>query len=725
VSDAVCQFVAPAPRGLADLVAAELKQQGAAEVREYTTSVAFRGPLECGYSACLWSRTASRVLLQLAEFKAGTTEAFYQGVRSIDWPAHIDPAGTIACEFDGRHPSIEHSHFGAQKLKDGICDRLREASGQRPSVKPQRPDVRIIAYASGAQVKIMLDLAGEGLHRRGYRLEAGEAPLRENLAAGILLRVGWPEQAASGAPFLDPLCGSATLVIEAAMIAADLAPGAQREYWGFTGWRGHDRALWDDLLAKARARARAAVPNLIQGTDADAAVLRQAARNATRAGVDALVQLVQRRLSEARPTGTAPGLVCTNPPYGERLGDAAGAEQIHQELGAVLREHFAGWKAAILSAAPEAARALALRTYRTHELWNGAIKCRLLRVDLARPGVAQRAAAGLRVGDAELAQSAGARMFANRLAKNRKRLAALARREQTSCFRLYDADMPEYAFAIDQYVEASTDAVHLQVQEYQAPADIDPVAVARRRAEAFAVLPEVTGAAPERIHIRTRRRQGRAGQYQRLAGEREFVTVAEGAHKFRVNFNDYLDTGLFLDHRLVRRRLGEAAAGKRFLNLFCYTASATVYAAAGGAARTVSVDLSGTYLDWARQNLRLNGLDDARHELISADCRAWLPEAAARGLRFDLIFLDPPTFSNSKRMEGVLDIQRDHEALIEHCMALLASGGLLVFSTNAQRFRLAGELAARWDVKDISAATIAFDFKRNARIHRCFEIRAR
>ena len=426
-------------------------------------------------------------------------------------------------------------------------------------------------------------------------------------------------------------------------------------------------------------------------------------------------------------------MICTNPPYGERLGDEAQSRSLFAELGQALREHFVGWDAAILTAAPEAARELRLRSYRVHELWNGAIAVRLLRIDLGAPG-AEDVAARRQQQQAEAAASAGAQMFANRLEKNIKRLARLAQRAQVSCYRLYDADMPEYSFAIDRYAAAATDAVHLHVQEYAAPASIDVDAARRRRREALSSLPGVLQIPTERIHLRLRRRQSGPEQYQRQAAapsvsaEQRPITVEEGGLRFLVNLDDYLDTGLFLDHRLTRARLRERARGARFLNLFCYTASATVYAASGGARSTVSVDLSNSYLDWAAQNFKLNGLDPAHHRLERADCREWLREAVQRPANgapaFDLIFLDPPTFSNSKRMQGVLDVQRDHPELIELCMRLLAPGGLLLFSTNAQRFRADPVVEQRWQVTDISAQTLPFDFERNPRIHRCFEISA-
>jgi 23S rRNA (guanine2445-N2)-methyltransferase / 23S rRNA (guanine2069-N7)-methyltransferase len=729
-------FVATVPRGLADLLARELESLGAQHCRERSAGVLFTGTLETGYRACLWSRSASRVLLQLTEFEAATADEFHRQVRAFDWSAHIDPARTIACEFTGSHPTITHSHFGALRLKDGICDRLRDDTGARPDVELSRPAVRVHAHANGTHLVLSLDLAGEGLHRRGYRIEAGEAPLRENLAAGLLLRARWPEAAQRGAEFLDPMCGSGTLVIEAAMIAGQRAPGLRRDYFGFLGWKGHDAALWQHLKAEAAERAATQVASIIRGSDIDQRALTIAAANAERAGVTALIRLEHRPVASVRPLSDEPGLICTNPPYGERLGDQSQSRSLFAELGQTLRQHFVGWDAAVLTAAPESARELRLRSYRVHELWNGAIAVRLLRIDLGAPG-AEDVEVRRQQQQVEAAASPGAQMFANRLEKNVKRLARLAQRAQVSCYRLYDADMPEYSFAIDRYAVAVTGIVHLHVQEYAAPASIDVDAARRRRREALSSLPGALQVAPERIHLRLRQRQSGSDQYQRqsaaagTSADDRTLTVEEAGLKFLVNLDDYLDTGLFLDHRLTRARLRERARGARFLNLFCYTASASVYAADGGARSSVSVDLSNSYLDWAGQNFKLNGLDPAHHRLERADCREWLRQAAAQaggaggaGAPFDLIFLDPPTFSNSKRMQGVLDVQRDHPELIELCMRLLAPGGLLVFSTNAQRFRADPGVEQRWRVTDISAQTLPFDFERNPRIHRCFEISA-
>ncbi|HTC50776.1 MAG TPA: bifunctional 23S rRNA (guanine(2069)-N(7))-methyltransferase RlmK/23S rRNA (guanine(2445)-N(2))-methyltransferase RlmL [Steroidobacteraceae bacterium] len=724
-------LIASCPRGLADLLAQELIALDAHAVRERATGVSFQGSLECAYRVCLESRTANRLFLEIASFTAASADEFYAEARRVDWTGHLGPQATLACDFSGQHPQITHTHFGALKLKDAICDGLRAWAGYRPDVQRERPDVRVHAHANGEQITLSIDLSGESLHRRGYRGAAGEAPLKENVAAGILLRAGWPQLAAEGAGFLDPMCGSGTLVIEAALIAAGRAPGLGRDYFGFSGWRGHDAALWAQVQARARAQLREVPPGHqpLRGVDRDASSIRAATDNAQRAGIAAWVHFATGLLAEAAPLpGQSLGLVATNPPYGVRMEDLAGARVAHRELGIALREQFQGWHAAVFTGTPELGLELGIRARRTHTLWNGAIECRLLRLTVETASF--RAVGQKRTGlsaDAQLAAAPGARMFANRLTKNLKRLDSWADEQGVFNIRLYDADMPEYALAIDRYGIAGEEGPEqwLYVQEYEAPSSIDPEAVRRRRSEALSVLTEVTGVPGERIRVRLRRKQSGGGQYRKLESQAVFHMAREASLRFWVNFDDYLDTGLFLDHRITRERLGAQAQGRRLLNLFCYTATATAHAAAGGARASTSVDMSRTYLQWARRNLDLNGVAREPHELIQADCRQWLDEAVAARERYDLIFLDPPTFSNSKRMQGVLDVSRDHGVLIDLCTQLLVADGLLLFSTNAQRFKLDESLTERYAVTDISRATIALDFERNPRIHRCFEIRPR
>ena len=719
-------FYASAPRGLADLLAEELRTCGASDVAELGAGAAFQGTLDIGYRACLWSRVANRVLLEIAHFEADSPDSLYAGARQVDWSQHLGAENTIACEFTSVESSIDHSHYAALRVKDAIVDRLREQTGSRPSVDTDSPDLRIHVHAQRRRVTVSIDLAGESLHRRSYRARGVAAPLKENLAAGILLRAGWRKIADAGGAFLDPLCGSGTLPIEAALIACDIAPGLGRERFGFEKWRQHEATSWSAIRAEAEERASTGRPRApLRGFDHDPRAVRVAIENAERAHLRGTIHIERRDLAHADRGEQERGLLCTNPPYGERLGTASELEALYAHLGTRLREEFVGWQAAIFTGNPQLGHALGLHATRTHTLWNGAIECRLLRFDIdPRRFVTQRTHPGVVLNDAAGARSRpGAQMFANRMKKNLREIESWASREGVRCYRVYDADMPEYAFAIDLYQGSER---WLNVQEYQAPRSIDARAVRARRDEALSVLPELFGISLEHIHLRTRRRTRRGEQYERRGDEKRYTTVDEGGLRFLVNFTDYLDTGLFLDQRPTRAMIREAASGKRFLNLFCYTASATVYAIAGGARASTNVDLSNTYLEWARRNLELNGQFGKQHQLVRADCLAWLAEQASlgeRGPRYGLIFLDPPTFSNSKSMRELLDVQRDHVRLISLAAALLTPDGELIFSTNFERFRIDLPALAELEVQDVSAATIPRDFARNPRIHQCFRIR--
>ena len=718
-------FFAIAPRGLSELLAEELKPLGATHLRVLSGGVHFQGTLEVAYGACLWSRVASAVLLELGTFDADTPDELYAGVRNMDWRQHIGPEATLACEFTATQSPLHHSQFAMLRTKDAIVDQLRETRGARPNIDTDDADVRVHVHAQRRRITVSLNLAGESLHQRGYRMRGGIAPLKENLAAGILLRTGWPEMARAGAAFVDPMCGSGTFVIEAALMARDIAPGLLRTRFGFEGWSQHDSELWRRVKADAVARrAESAAHGPIRGSDQDARSVRSALENIERAGLTRVVHVERRELDRVERPGDGIGLLCTNPPYGERLGEHPELEGLYQKLGAKLREQFGGWRAVVLTGNAELGRAIGIRARRAHTLWNGPIECRLLRFDIEpRWFESSRDSPGAILRDADEARARpGAQMFANRLKKNLRELAPWAKQNGVSCYRVYDADMPEYAFAVDLYQGEDR---WLFVQEYQPPRTIDPQAARARRDEALSALPELFGIALDHIHFRTRKKHKRGEQYTKRAQEGVFQRVQEGGLEFLVNFTDYQDTGLFLDHRPTRALIRERAAGQRFLNLFAYTGSATVYAAAGGARTTLSVDLSNTYLEWARRNLELNKFGAHDHQLLRADCVRWLETQSAlaqRGPRFGLIFLDPPTFSHSKSTR-VLDLQRDHVHLITLASKLLTPQGTLLFSTNAERFRLDREALAPLTIEDLTARSIPRDFARHARIHQCFEIR--
>ncbi|MCG6657355.1 bifunctional 23S rRNA (guanine(2069)-N(7))-methyltransferase RlmK/23S rRNA (guanine(2445)-N(2))-methyltransferase RlmL [Halomonas campisalis] len=725
------RLLASCPKGLEELLADELRTLGAEPVKTTVAGVHCRAELAAAYRACLWSRLANRIVLCLArEEGIESPEALRQVVSRVPWTQHLHPGATLAVDFHGRSEQIRHTRFGAQLVKDGVVDALQVAGQPRPSVDLKQPDLRLYAHLHRGRLTLGVDLSGDSLHRRGYRRDVGHAPLKENLAAALLIRAGWPQRLRAGEALVDPLCGAGTLLIEAALMAADMAPNLPRERFGFHGWAGHDEPLWRELKREAEARAgigRKRCRARLFGVDQSPPALAAARANAMRAGIPALIEFHGASLGQLqRPEAlddAARGLVITNPPYGERLGELPELVSLYAELGAGVRRAFPGWRLAVFTANPDLGHRLGLRADKQYSLKNGPLDARLLLMDVPDTASAEGAAASSEAaaGRGAPAYGEGAQMFANRLRKNRKRLKKWLKQSGESCYRLYDADMPEYALAIDVY----DGRVH--VQEYAPPRSVNAAQAQKRLFDALSVIPEALDVEASAIVIKRRERKQGKEQYQKQGARGERFEVREGRARLWVNLHDYLDTGLFLDHRPVRRRLAEMAPGKRFLNLFCYTATATVQAALGseaegGASESVSVDLSNTYLEWARDNFALNGLDPARHRVVRDDCLRWLETARAQ---FDLIFLDPPTFSNSKKMDTTLDVQRDHPRLVDLAMARLAPGGTLVFSNNQRRFRLDADLAERFAVEDISARTFDPDFLRRPDIHHVFLIRHR
>jgi 23S rRNA (guanine2445-N2)-methyltransferase / 23S rRNA (guanine2069-N7)-methyltransferase len=702
-------FFATCPKGLEYLLVDELKSLGAQDVHEALAGVYFRGELEAGYQACLWSRLASRILMPLTEFAADDADALYAGAKAINWQEHFEADSTFAIDAVGSAQGITNSQFAALRVKDAIADQFRENAGTRPNVDTDQPSLRINLVLRKGRAIISIDLSGAPLHQRGYRQGRGIAPLKENLAAAMLMRAGWPAIYKEGGGLVDPLCGSGTLLIEAMFIAADVAPGLQRLRFGFMGWRGHDAALWKNLHDAAQARATIGLQTLRSaffGFDQDFTVLNEAKRNAQFAELSGFVHFGRQSLEYLhRPHELeTPGLVISNPPYGERMGADSDIVALYRLLGEKLKTEFASWHASVITSDENLGRAIGLHAQKRYKLYNGAIECTLLNFDLTPREETRPPPKPL---------SAGAEMVKNRLEKNVRHLRKRAEREGIECYRVYDADLPEYAAAVDLYRD------RLHIQEYQAPAAV-PEDVARTRLrELVRVAGEVLSIPRDHIAVKTRLRGKGGEKYGRFDERREFLKVHEGGLQFFVNLWDYLDTGLFLDHRPLRARVRELAKGKRFLNLFCYTGSVSVYAAAGDAAETTSVDLSQTYLDWAAQNLALNGFDLTQHRLVRADVLDYLTNHSAM---YDLIFVDPPTFSNSKRADD-FDVQRDHVRLLRLCADRLMPGGMIVFSNNFRRFKLDESAFADFAIRDISAATIPFDFERNARIHRAWEMR--
>ena len=714
-------FFATAPKGIPPLLVKELRTFGAREVRETTAGASFKGDLETAYRACLWSRLANRILMPIATIAAGDPDELYLGVNSIPWEDHLEPAGSLAVKFTSIRSKITHTHYGALRVKDAVVDRFSSKYGVRPSVALKNPDIRIHVYVLRNKATVSLDLSGESLHLRGYREVGLKAPLKENLAAAILIRSGWLETVSAGGGLIDPMCGSGTLPIEAALMAADVAPGRLRGYFGFFKWKGHREETWKRLVQEAEEKATTGMGKLppIIGYDSDRKAVRVAHGNLERAGFKGRVHFERRELADLKPhpaIGSRSGLVVVNPPYGERMGDRKAIGELYESLGQRLRNHFQGWKASVLTVELDPGKRIGVRARKIHTFYNGAIKCKLLNFDveperyLDPDQKAPLRPTGLNL-DSNTRPEIG--MFENRIRKNLRRLKNRLKRGNIHCYRLYDRDLPEYAVAVDRYED------FLHVQEYKAPAGVDPRKARDRLNDILVKLPEILEIPKDQVFLKVRSHQRGAGQYPRLGSERVFHPVREGGLTFLVNFVDYLDTGLFLDHRITRRMIGGMIRGKSFLNLFAYTGTATVYAANGGAKSTVSVDASETYLDWARRNLALNGYDENRHTLVQADCLTWMNEEKRK---YDVIYLDPPTFSNSKKLKRDFEVQRDHVELIKGAVRLLDRDGLLIFANNFRRFRIDSEALSHLKIEDVTRETLPFDYYRSPGIHHCWEI---
>ena len=710
----------------------ELQGLGIQSLKATIAGVAFEGDLETAYRACLWSRTANRILLVLSSFNVKTQDDLYDGVQKINWFEHMDPDGSFAVTFSAKNsPAINNTHFGALKVKDAIVDQMRTNYKVRPNIDTERPQILINVYLHGETAQLSLDLSGESLHRRGYRDINIKAPIKENLAAAMLLRSGWPDIANQQGSLCDPMCGSGTLLVEGAMIAADYAPGLLRDYYGFLGWKKHDAGCWQTLINEANQRKIAGLAKLpvIFGFDQDRQTIHAALTHIANAGLQNKIHVERRDIGDAKPAESwKPGLLICNPPYGERLGTEQETSELYKKMGESLKAHFLNWKAAVIISDPELGFRLGIRSKKPITLFNGALECKLLRLDIEEsaffiPKAKTQEDHLSQINEtikAEQTEHSGAEMFANRVKKNLKKLSSWVKQNHIHCYRVYDADLPEYAVAVDLY---QGDKAWISVQEYEPPKSIDEQKANQRLAGLLSEIPKIFGIDNDQIFLKIRRKQKHTDQYEKQGDQGHFHVIEEAGCKLLVNFEDYLDTGLFLDHRPIRLLIQRQAKNKRFLNLFGYTGSATVHAAIGGASATTTVDMSHTYLNWAKKNLALNNIH-GEHEFIQADCLEWLANQASQpqNKRYDLIFLDPPTFSNSKRMNDVLDIQNDHGVIINDAMTLLATDGVLYFSTNFRRFKMDYEALIAFNIEDITAATIPEDFARDQKIHFCWRI---
>lgn len=756
------EFLALAPAGFEAALGDELKSLGCRRVRPLRGSVSFFGDAPVAYRACLWSRLASRILVALDRVDAADPDGLYESCSSIPWEDHVGPGATIAVDVRGSSGGIPDTRYATLRVKDAVCDRLRSVRGDRPFVDTDSPDVRVVCMLRPDRATLFIDMSG-GMIDHGYRVpmrgrgSVGRGGyVREDMAALMLEMVGWTAacKRTDGCRLVDPIGSSATLIAEAACVAADRAPGLARKRWGFSGWLGHDGQAWESELSRALERFES-------GRSGQARVVCAVPDPAVRVELSDMLERVALSgtvdVQACGPGGLDLGdgpirdafVVCSLPD-----GPNASMGELPVRLAAVnvlaRGPQLAEAPICCLEAGGMLASALGMAPDRVHPVMNGSSEASIevfpSPAQAARRSVAaespdapalegiealRAAGQGGALHRIELADGTGVDVlvessdqFAARLARVARIRGKWARKSGVSCYRVYDADLPDYAVSVDLYEgSAQTPGRWLVVSEYSAPRGIDPDLARRRLADALTIAPRVMDVDPANVFLKVRRREKGGSQYAGHLDEKRTAIVEEGGLSFEVNLSDYLDTGLFLDNRDVRGIIREMAPRARFLNLFAYTGTATCYAAAGGAYRTTTVDLSNTYLDWARRNMEQNGFTGEDHEFVQADVMPWISEQRRTNHRWNLIYIDPPTFSNSSRMRARgFDVQEDHAELIIGASRLLIRGGTILFCCNMRGFEPDVEKLARAGVelRDITERTIPADFARNARPHHCY-----
>lgn len=696
------------PKGLEYQLQSEAESFGLKVIKSHVGKMDCEGQWPAVIRMSFMTRFANRMILQIVRFEATDKTQLLHELTDVSWFGLFAAEQSFAVNFKGTNNLIKHSHYGALLVKDAIVDSFKQNQGTRPSINADSPDVVVYAKLNRKTLDLGLDLIGKSLHQRGYRLEGAKAPLKENLAAALINRLGpLPD---SGI-IVDPMCGSGTLLIEAVAMQLGLSAQTDDADFLYPALKNGDQDYFNQYTAelKTARQQQLATPHILAyGFDQDPEVVAVAKANVARAGLSDFIQIQQRALKDfILPKPNATGFLVVNPPYGERIGHNKRLFPLYQQLGSLLKQQCPDFSVGVLCNDGDLFKAMGLQKSKSYQYFNGALPVtwNLYQIHKRRQETDTNQ-------DERFQQ--GVEMIVNRLKKNQKQLQKWINQQSIEAYRVYDADMPEYAFCVDRY------GPYFHVSEYKAPKQIDPFQVTYRREQFLTALEKAFSCSNNQIHLKERAKQKGQEQYQKLKATERYQTIKEQGVKIAVNLYDYLDTGLFLDHRPVRRWIGEKAKDKRFLNLYAYTGVATLHAAMGGAKSTTSVDLSKTYLKWCEKNFVLNRLNMKQHRLVNDDCFHFLKHCQSQ---FDLIFLDPPSFSNSKKMQSTLDVQRDHATLIDHAMALLANEGELIFSTNLQSFTLAEAIKAKYEVNDITAQSFDPDFKRNQKIHQCFILR--
>lgn len=697
-------LVASCAFGLEALVAREVEQLGCEPRISGPGQVDFEGDWEAIARVNLWSRCADRVSIVIAEFPCADFDALFDITKGVDWLEFLAEDAAIHVTGSSLKSALTSVPAIQRTVKKAIVDSVL-ASGRVSTLPESGSRFRVHVGLRQDEARIVLDTTGPSLHKRGYREISTKAPLKETLAAALVQLSFWkPDR-----PLIDPFCGGGTIVIEAAMIGRNLAPGLRRDF-AFEQWNCCPPDLVDRLREEARDGAIPGLPERIIGSDIHQGALSIARRNAVDAGVDADVHF-QPRSFQNLTTKKRYGCVITNPPYGDRL-DPNDLGELYEAMPLVLSK-LPTWSHFILTAFPNFEQRIGRAADRRRKLYNGRIECTYYQFHGPRPGERTTEATETKAvfGGQSAKSKEQAELFASRLKNRARHLRRWPTRRGITCYRLYEKDIPEIPLVVDRYQD------YLHIVEFERPHERDNAEHALWLDSMAATAAAVLDVPKEKVFTKSRQRQRKLQQHEKVADRGVEVVVHEAGLRFIVNLSDYTDTGLFLDHRIARGMIRDMSEGQRVLNLFAYTGAFSVYAAAGGATEVVTVDRSKTYLDWARRNLRLNDLDDdERYRFVRNDAEAYV-QGLPRKPRFDLIVCDVPTFSNSKGSDTVWDVQKHHAGLLNELMPRLAPDGTLFFASNFRRLRLDEQAIQAGFIREVSKQTVPEDF-RNRRIHR-------
>lgn len=654
------------------------------------------------YQSLMWSRIASRIFLYIKKFRINNIKDLYNNIYDINWTEFFNVNNTFMINCKGTNNIVRNSLFGSLIVKDAIVDQFNKKYGCRPNVDRISPNIRIKVLISNKNIMhVMLDLSGDALYKRGYRQFCHSTPIKENLASAIVLNSGWIKNT----PIIDPMCGSGTLLIEAAMMSCDKAPGLNRVKWGFKFWKKYNKSLWKNVFETAQKRFQIGLQkcskNYFIGYDYNAEIIEKAKINTSNAGLSNIIQFFTKNLNNLKNTYNKKefGILLSNPPYGEREQTESQLVGLYVQLSMISKKYFKNWQLSVFSSSNFLLNFLQMQSHKEYILRNGALNCTQKNYKIFL--------------HSSITESDE---FQNRLTKNFKKLNNWTQQENIECFRVYNADLPNYNIIIDIYKK------WIVLQEYKAPKIINYKKAHKRLCNAIYHTKEILSININNIILKIRQKNKNKTQYQKLFNQNNFIEIKEHHAKFLVNLTDYLDTGLFLEKRLIRKLIGKMSKGKDFLNLFSYTGTATVYAGLGNANSTTSIDISNTYIQWSIRNMSINNLSGSKHNFIQTNCLNWIKTT---NKKFDLIFINPPTFSNSKKMNKSFELKRDFFHLIKDLKRILRQDGNIIFSSSTHNFKINLDVLDKIKLyaKNITKKTQSKDYINDSKIYHSWIIK--